>query len=245
MVVAILAILLTLLLPVLAAVRQQQKRIVCAAHLRQVGTGALSWSIDYRGRLPDHHANPALSFDTVEMATETARLVNLGLLAPRLTSPGTFYCPSYDETRSSDLAFNSTKNPWSRRPNHDDDPPGKGPPGGIPPGLAKRPSAGTNASFAARSRAHQPNAQPVWAVRHHANKVIYTDFLGVDGWVGGGRFNGQIDAPHEGRGYNRLFGDVAVQWVDAGPINDLRPVGPVVPSAAAMDAYFKLLDVLP
>ncbi len=45
---------------------------------------------------------------------------------------------------------------------------------------------------------------------NYSNKVIYSDFIGVDAWPGRGRFQRQISNPHRSRGYNRLFGDGSV-----------------------------------
>ena len=52
----------------------------------------------------------------------------------------------------------------------------------------------------------------------YTEKVIYSDFIGVDEFQGGGIIKGWILAPHKGQGYNRLFGDTSVRWTRPGPL---------------------------
>ncbi|MEZ6193774.1 MAG: hypothetical protein R3C45_21230 [Phycisphaerales bacterium] len=79
----------------------------------------------------------------------------------------------------------------------------------------------------------------------YANQTIFSEFLGVNGWNDGGRFYGPVFAPHDRSGYNLLFGDGGVHWVQVTAIDSLRPVGEACPGPEEMDDYYQLLDVLP
>jgi hypothetical protein len=54
-----------------------------------------------------------------------------------------------------------------------------------------------------------------------------------------------IRAPHDSDGYNRLFGEGSVAWLDAEVVHTLRRVDRRVPSAKELHDYYKLLDVVP
>ncbi|MBI1367539.1 MAG: prepilin-type N-terminal cleavage/methylation domain-containing protein [Planctomycetes bacterium] len=75
-VVAIIAMLIAVLLPALNKARLEAKRVTCAAHLKQMITGAVAYSIDYKGWAPyrggfkpgwtgDHY--PHLTYITVAL----------------------------------------------------------------------------------------------------------------------------------------------------------------------------------
>jgi hypothetical protein len=84
-----------------------------------------------------------------------------------------------------------------------------------------------------------------WTLPNHSNKVIYSDFIGVDRWEGRGRLPNGLSAPHDSQGYNRLFGDGSVLWAAGGRLDALRPVGPAEPTLVELMEYYRLLDVLP
>lgn len=123
-------------------------------------------------------------------------------------------------------------------------PAGGGPDAGEP-GRGPDPPPGVNSSFPARSREHGTVRLPAWTLPVHANKVIYSDFIGVDDMPGRGRFRRGLQAPHDGEGCYRLFGDGSVSWADAAAINAFRPVTSDVPSAGELHGYYELMDVLP
>ena len=100
-------------------------------------------------------------------------------------------------------------------------------------------------SYPVRSRFDPVPELPRWSLVNYGNKVIYSDFVGVDGWTGTGPLDGPISAPHGGDGYNRLFGDGSAQWVDAEAVNASRPVGDAAPTESELHEYYLLLDVLP
>ncbi|MBI1336227.1 MAG: prepilin-type N-terminal cleavage/methylation domain-containing protein [Phycisphaera sp.] len=223
-VMAIVAILLVILLPALFAAQKQKDIVRCATSLHHLGFGVWSYSMDHRDLMPDYYGDPSLSLDTVAMVRPNGSRVNLGLLTEYITDPSTFYCDAGRQAPTPDLAFDTPENPWNN---------GAGGPGSW-----------LNAGFAARfEKPSLTSAQR--STELYTNKVVFTDFLGVNGYDEDSRFHGTIYATHDGRGCNLLFGDGGVHWVLATAINSMRPVNHDCPSATEMDAYYQLLDILP
>ena len=222
-VIALIALMLAILVPALTRTRAMRERVVCASRLHQAGIAATIYSTDNLSRLPTRYTT-ARSFDTFWMRDPDEEAANLGLLIDYVNDGRIFYCPTQLAANSPDIAYNTGANPWNQ---------GQGPVGG-----------GLNSSYATRATA-PGGKQPNWADHNYGNKLIYSDFTGVDGWGPQGRFFAALHAPHESKGYNRLFGDGAVQWVNASVVNALRPVNNVAPNAQDLQAYYRLLDVLP
>jgi len=247
-VVSIVVLLIAILLPVIGGVRAQGRRVACAANLHQIGLGVALYAVDHHRALPTHEAGAAISFDTVAMRRDDGEFVNLGLLVgDYVIAPKTFYCPTQTRRTSPCLAFDTPENGWKGQRNPSGGGgggggPGGGGSGGGGPGVG---AMGMNSSFAARSRADAAAGLPAWTLPNYINKVIYSDFLGVDDWPGRGRFAKRLCAPHNAQGYNRLFGDGSVAWAPAAKVNTLRPVGEQTPTAHELRAYYQLLDVLP
>lgn len=240
MVVVIVALLAACLLPALSHARRAAIRAQCAANLHQVGLAVATYSIVYHSRLPTHHVEPGLAFDTFAMSLSDGSDVNLGLLVAYTGGPA-FYCPAQPADRSPDIAYDSLHNPWAWRRG-----PGEPQPWGPAPGPGGPPTpAGPNASYATRSRGPAGAAGAAWTELNYSNKVIYSDFIGVDDWPGGGRLAHGLRAPHDGEGYNRLFGDGSVLWATSERIHAVRPVGPMEPTPHELLEYYELLDVLP
>jgi len=223
-VIAIIALLIGILMPALSNAKKKAQQLRCANSLRQLGIGVWAYSTDQRDMMPEYYGDPALTFDTLPMRLPDGRAVNLGLIMGYVTDPRLFYCDTAGEMLSHDLAFDTQENPWNN---------GIGQTGSWL-------SSGYTARYEKKS-ASKKNRR----VDLYTNQVIFTEFYGVDGWDGGGRFNEPIYAPHEGRGYNLLFGDGGVHWVQVVAINSLRPIGKNSPSPDEMDTYYQLLDVLP
>ena len=223
-VLGVMVILLGLLLPALGKVKAVQERIACAAVMRQVGMAVWSYSGDNWEQMPDRHGGGPVVFDTFWMLRNDGDFANLGLLIDRVDDTRSFYCVTQTADRSPSIAHNSSANPW--------------------PGKGKSPK-GLNSAFPARPVGVPPGKQPAWTTNNYANKVIYSDFIGVDDWPGQGRFKGAIQAPHNGRIYNRLFGDGSVLAAAAQPLNALRPIDKKMPNPHELTAYYELLDVLP
>lgn len=241
-VIAILGIVATIAIPTILGVRERNVRVACAASLRNVGLGASAYALDTRGTLPTHYVGRELAFDTFAMRhkqdDEHGLYVNLGLLTGYVENPASFYCPSHDADHTPSLAHDTPGNRWRGPPPWAH---GHGPPIPVTPGPPER----MNSSFAARCRYQSGRPAPRWMLINHANKVIYTDFIGVDGWQGSGPFSETVLAPHAGKGYNRLYGEGSVSWVDAASVEADRPIDAEAPTAAELRNYFQRLDVLP
>ena len=105
-VVAIIALLISILLPSLSRARAQAKLSVCASNLRQIGTGVHLYAADYEGHIPcgpdSFSAGPGSPL-TCEVATNRIwlggerSLNTLGLLLERyLPQDRLAYCPADD-----------------------------------------------------------------------------------------------------------------------------------------------------
>ena len=81
-----------------------------------------------------------------------------------------------------------------------------------------------------------------WKVSNYVTNVVYSDFVGVADFQGGGIDIGYIYPVHSGKGYNRLFGDSSARWTRPGPIT--KQVSSSPPSAVQMINYYQELDVL-
>ncbi len=102
--VAVIAVLLSLLLPGLAAVRETARRVVCASNVRQSGLGLAMYSDDHRGVLPPTRfsstTNQLHRMTVVRMPQTAAPWDGLGNLYAEdyLNVPDVFYCPSHQGT---------------------------------------------------------------------------------------------------------------------------------------------------
>ena len=243
-VIAILSLVAMVLAPAMQSVRRRARRTQCMANLRQVGLGVSLYAVDHSRALPTHHREGGVVFDTFAMRTGAGEEVNLGLLVDLVGAGEVFYCPGQGADRSPCIAYDSARNRWRWRWGQSGGPGSGGDGGADPPGSGSG-GAGPNASFTARTRLSEGPGAPTWTLLNHTNKVIYTDFIGVDDWPGGGRLAGPLRAPHASSGYNRLFGDGSVLWAPAERVNDLRRVDAVEPTPEELSDYFQLLDVMP
>lgn len=244
-VVGIIALLLSISVGVMVKVGGLREMTGCASNLRSIGVAAWTFAMDESGRLPTHHLDEASTFDTVSMRRGPDQFVNLGQLLDYVSRPQTLYCPSHDENSSPALAYDTPENPFTKDE----------PQNGDGTAVTRRydPPVGVNASFPARSIDKSAKPGNAWAIRHYSNRVIYSDFIGVDGWSGPGRIQGIVNAPHDDAGYNRLFGDGAVHWADSEPLEQLFAeangsaggINDTEPNGEDLRAYYELLDVLP
>ena len=174
--------------------------------------------------------------------------MNLGRLIPYDDRPEIYYCVSQTKDRSPDIAMTGPRNKWDDL--LETSPGGGGSGNQGTAGHARRalraPSHGASSSYTARPRGFEAGSHLRWTILNFNNKVIYSDFIGVDGWTGRGRFeHGSLSAPHRSQGYNSLFGDGSVCWVDAEPLNAGREIDAAEPDWEHLNDYYELLDVLP
>lgn len=103
---AVIAVLISLLMPSLASVKQITYKVVCSNNLRHIGIATFGFSNDYRDHLPDSVFAAKLGGGSTPqphlmMQLRTDEGVNswdgLGLLYTRgyLDGPGVFYCPAH------------------------------------------------------------------------------------------------------------------------------------------------------
>jgi len=259
-VLGILSLVVMIIVPTVSGVKATSQRSDCAAALHNIGLGVWTYSLDNHNSLPwnvvykgdDNNNDSAhMPFDTVQMASSDDDWMNLGLLQDYVDNDSSFYCPSQVQTRSPSIAYNSPSNKWKKKgadkkehnnngnDKHDGDESGTTPDWDL------------NSSFAARPL-NASGSLPSWKTQNYSNRVIYSDFLSVDGWDGrsqrgkyGGPLIGPLFAPHSSIGYNRLFGDGSVRWVGQEPLSRLRPITQTAPCTDELNVYYNLLDVLP
>lgn len=96
-VVAVIAVLLSLLLPSFRRAREDARRTVCLANLKHIGLALVSYANDHRDFGPQVMA-PIGNRAPRSLLSRPSILVNLGLLWPSaLADPGCFTCPSQQQ----------------------------------------------------------------------------------------------------------------------------------------------------
>lgn len=227
-VVSIITALIAILLPALNKARTTAKAAHCGANLHQLGIGALAYTFEHKGLLPSNYGGGAHPFVTywmlrTDMPTKHEP-ANLGHLLKYAKTPEFYYCVSLDPARDS-LTYDGPDNPWND---------------GEGDSIAR-----LRSSYPARSlQFTHGTGLNRWRLNEYAGKVLYSDFVGVDNWNGGGIIQGRINNPHEDTGYNRLFADGSVRWLSSGPVYDYRPVTTVTPTASEQHEYYaNVLDI--
>ncbi len=201
-VIAIIGILAAILIPVVSAVRESARKSVCASNLRQVGIGVHMYAADNDENLPPVHRS-ASAFTTYWIwGGDTPR--NLGWLLhyDYIDNDELLFCPTRDVDPQEALSYHSQNNIMAD-------------------GRRER------SSFAAR---YVSNDNPVnWKLTDRIDRptlgpievshaVIYSDFVGVKNFQGGGISGARIGPVHDDSGFNRLFGDGSVRWTPPGPL---------------------------
>jgi len=227
-VVAIIALLIAILLPALNKAKAQARTVTCGARLHQLIVGAMTYSVENREHLPTSWKQGS-SYHNYFMrhANFPGRYVNLGILARDYLPLDQFYCPGNVENFVLDL--NSSFN------------------GGVE---AWEPVSSATSSFRSSylprileeddGSPQTPNKLTSWRVTDYTNRVIYSDFVGVDGFYWG---SGEAAfMPHDFEGVNRGFGDGSVRWT--GDATFLSQITNVVPTNPQMLGYWQQMDRL-
>lgn len=101
-VIAIIAILAAMLLPALARAREQARRGVCIANLKQIGLALAMYSQDYAERFPAHRNQAGTGFGASASFGLLTGLVDpddgTQKTAPYITDAKLFLCPSSEDT---------------------------------------------------------------------------------------------------------------------------------------------------
>jgi prepilin-type N-terminal cleavage/methylation domain-containing protein len=115
-VVAIIAVLISILLPSLQKAREQARTTVCLANERQMGTAYFLYANNYNGMLPSHIDNywSDLIYRSSIWDNTTKKWLGLGLFfSEKLLSDGhIFYCPS----GMGEVTYNYYKTQWTATP---------------------------------------------------------------------------------------------------------------------------------
>jgi prepilin-type N-terminal cleavage/methylation domain-containing protein len=219
-VIAIIAILAALLLPALAKAKERARRTACRNNLHQLGLGLHMYSGDNNEHWPTVFRTT--STFTTYWVRYSSQYRNLGLLLTNgyVKPAESFYCMSREARPNEVLAYNAPGNEWTNTSVRSSYPARLVDTGGVP-------MTGSTAE---------------WKEQDYVTKVIYSDFVGVIGFQGGGITQAYIYPVHDGEGYNRLFGDGSVRWTKPGPLT--RQISAATPSDDLQMQYYQELDSL-
>jgi hypothetical protein len=87
-----------------------------------------------------------------------------------------------------------------------------------------------------------------WRQEKYYQRVVYSDFLGVDEFTNDAVEEGFVSSPHDKKGNYRLFGDGSARWIHVtmlekeGPEWKGRKISSMRPSDDQMVKYWEILD---
>lgn len=222
-VMSIIAMLIAILLPALNSAREAGRRVACASAMHQLGVGVGSYTVDYKGELPPV-TRVSRPFTTYFMRHLSSKPLNLDHLRQGgyVTTPQAFYCPTQNSRTSASLSLNGPDNDWD----------GNRLRSSFPARLLRRDDGSAMGTGTLG-----------WHIRDYHQRVLYSDFLGVDGWNGGAIVDGLLLAPHESSGFNRLFGDGSVRWMAPGPLTG--SIDDTEPTSEEQAAFYEEMDQTP
>ncbi len=118
-VVAIIAVLVSILLPALSQARDNARKAICLSNLRQLATGTVTYFIEYPGvKLGPgtYHQHPNVVYGITKPPKSYEDWIGMGLLykAKILRDPKIYYCPSpmRQETYRKEKSKWSNPTPW-------------------------------------------------------------------------------------------------------------------------------------
>lgn len=196
-VVGVIAVLVMIVVPAISGARALARRADCLSNLKAIANTLGMYATDNHEQLPTLWRKEQ-PFETYWMWTTDSGPVNLGILAKddNPPHPKTFYCVSQERLGNPSIIWNGTDNQWDG-----DDVRSSYPARLIKDDQGQPMEAGTKLSWN--------------KLKYGEDKVIYSDFLGVNGYEDSSVVQGVLEAPHGGKGYNRLFGEGSARWAPA------------------------------
>jgi prepilin-type processing-associated H-X9-DG protein len=195
-VIGIIALLISILLPVLSRARESAKRTGCLNNLRQVHAAFYCYAMDNADQVPLGYRTPSKQFNSMVFSTTTGgSWVLFGLLyqGGYIHNPIILYCPSETNPK---FMFNTPENPW--------------------PALGELPSANIQSGYGARPQeqlpddlAHPPASSSPFSMprlNRLRRLAILADLTSARARV----------ITRHATGVNVLFGDGSAHWVPLG-----------------------------
>ncbi len=196
-VVAIIAILAALLLPVLQRAKEHARRVVCMNNLRQMSIGIALYSDDHDEWAPPvFRTSSPMNFYWLYKDDRTPRNMAFLYETKLITERRTFYCPSRPASGQNDDTFTmeNPANVWSGR-------------------RVRYPYR--NRYFDIDGRRPTANTPYDWKLRQVAGLTIMAEVFSVDGWVNPPVIQYQA---HQREGMNVANADGSCRWMRFGPL---------------------------
>ncbi|HEY0010191.1 MAG TPA: type II secretion system protein, partial [Tepidisphaeraceae bacterium] len=110
-VIGIIAVLISLLLPVVGRAWEASRRTVCLSNLRQVHHSFVFYAADNKDRVPLGYRTQSKQFNSMVYSGTSRKIVLFGWLynARLMPNPKIFFCPS---ERNEQFQLNTPANPW-------------------------------------------------------------------------------------------------------------------------------------
>ncbi|MGN6367515.1 MAG: prepilin-type N-terminal cleavage/methylation domain-containing protein [Phycisphaerae bacterium] len=208
-VVAIIALLIAILLPSLAVVRERAKRSACLSNLHQIDLAFVEYAQENDDEVPIGYRTVSKQFNSMIYSATAGRWVLFGLFitndytkSPYIKTPKLLYCPSQTNSK---FMLNTADNPWPL--------PGIAPTANIQAGYCTRPSPLANDPDHGGKQipddlANPGMLQPPLLPRLHdfQNAAIFADLTAAANRVATGHVTGN----------NVLYADGSAHWVPLG-----------------------------
>ena len=209
-VIGIIAVLVSILLPVVGKARESARRTACLSNLRQIHAIFYQYAIENGDHVPMGYrrtspaAQPAKGFNSMVYSATTGRYCLFGILYMngRMREPQVFFCPSNLDPQSD---WQSEVNPWPPGPD--------GPNPGVNAfaGYGCRPDVELADEFQVYGNyvGNPPTLEPVPKLNDFKYKAIFADLTATPM---------RLDRRHK-TGVNALYGDGSALWVSRDGFN--------------------------